>query len=237
VSEANALRWGAIVVAAGRGTRFGEAKQFIELAGRPMVAWSIATFAGLASVAEIVVTAEADSLDAMAAVLARYAPRIATRAVLGGATRQHSVRNALAALSPGLDAAFVHDGARPLVRAAEVLAGMGAVAPGRGALLAAPVVDTIKVVERGSRRVARTLERETLWAAQTPQFALLADLRRAHAAAPHDGATDDAALLEAAGIEVIIVPASAENFKVTLPEDRARAEALLAARAAREALR
>ncbi len=236
MSDRAALRWGAIVVAAGRGTRFGEPKQFIELAGRPMVAWSLATFAALEGVEELVVTAEADSLEAMRAVLARYAPRVAGRVVLGGATRQHSVRNALAALSPALDAAFVHDGARPLVAAADVLAGMAAVAPGRGALLAVPVVDTIKVVARGGRRVERTLERETLWAAQTPQFALLADLRRAHGAALDDGATDDAALLEAAGIEVVVVPASAENFKVTLPADRARAEVLLA-RGAGEAVR
>jgi 2-C-methyl-D-erythritol 4-phosphate cytidylyltransferase len=230
------LRWGAIVVAAGRGTRFGEPKQFIELAGRPMIAWSLVTFAGLPGVAEIVVTSEAESLETMRAAFARYVPQAEVRAVIGGATRQHSVRNALAALSPGLDAAFVHDGARPLVRAVEVLAGMAAVAPGRAAVLAAPVIDTIKVVPRGGRRVERTLERETLWAAQTPQFAMLADLLRAHAEASGDGATDDAALLEAAGIEVVVVPASAENFKVTLPADRARAGALLAARAS-EAVR
>jgi 2-C-methyl-D-erythritol 4-phosphate cytidylyltransferase len=236
VSRTEALRWGAIVVAAGRGTRFGEPKQFIELAGRPMIAWSLATFAGLAGVAEIVVTSEAESLETMRAVCARYVPQAEVRAVIGGATRQHSVRNALAAVSPGLDAAFVHDGARPLVRAVEILAGMAAVAPGRAAVLATPVIDTIKVVPRGGRRVVRTLERETLWAAQTPQFAMLADLLRAHAEAPDDGATDDAALLEAAGIEVVVVPASAENFKVTLPADRARADALLAARAS-EAVR
>jgi 2-C-methyl-D-erythritol 4-phosphate cytidylyltransferase len=236
VSGTGALRWGAIVVAAGRGTRFGEPKQFIELAGRPMVAWSLATFASLAGVAEIVITSEPESFEAMRAVAARYAPGVATRVVAGGATRQHSVRNALAALSPAVEAAFVHDGARPLVRAADVLAGMAAVAPGRAALLAAPVIDTIKVVARGGRRVERTLERETLWAAQTPQFALLADLRRAHREAPDDRATDDAALLEAAGIEVLVVPASAENFKVTLPADRSRAEALLATRAS-EAVR
>lgn len=231
MSVENALRWGAIVVAAGRGVRFGEPKQFIELAGRPMVAWSIATFAALDAVREIVVTSESDSLDAMDAVLARHAPNVAASAVLGGATRQHSVRNALAALSPQVDAVFVHDGARPLVGRDDVLAGMALVAPGRAALLAVPVVDTIKVVPRGGRRVERTLERDTLWAAQTPQFAMLADLRRAHSAAAGDGATDDAALLEALGIEVVVVPASAENFKVTLPADRARADALLAPRA------
>ena len=97
------------------------------------------------------------------------------------------------------------------------------------ALLAQPVVDTIKLVDRQSRRVRETLDRRTLWAAQTPQFALTADLREAHERGARDGVavTDDAALLERIGIEVIVVASSGENFKVTLPEDVARAEAIL----------
>ena len=96
---------------------------------------------------------------------------------------------------------------------------------GRAALLAAPVVDTIKVVDPQSRRVKATLDRRTLWAAQTPQFALAAELRGAHERARRDGVavTDDAALLERSGIEVVVVPSTSENFKVTLPADVARA--------------
>jgi 2-C-methyl-D-erythritol 4-phosphate cytidylyltransferase len=155
----------------------------------------------------------------------RYSPRV----VCGGPTRQESVREGLQALPAECDAVLVHDGARPLVCAGDVRAGMREVGEGRAALLAAPLVDTIKVVTPGSMRVTGTLDRATLWAAQTPQFAMAADLRRAHERASVDGinATDDAMLLERIGVEVVAVPASAENFKVTLPQDVARAATIL----------
>ncbi len=135
-------------------------------------------------------------------------------------------------MSEQCEAALVHDGARPLVTAADVRAGMREVRAGRAALLAEPVVDTIKLVDPQSRVVEATLERARLWAAQTPQFALIADLRAAHAFGECDAAavTDDAALLERAGIAVVAVASTSENFKVTLPADVARAEAILSAR-------
>ena len=99
-------------------------------------------------------------------------------------------------------------------------------------MLAAPVVDTIKIVDPETMIVKQTLDRETLWGAQTPQLATMHDLRRAHDEASAQGieATDDTALLERIGIEVVVVPGSTENFKVTLPQDLMRAEALLHAR-------
>jgi hypothetical protein len=124
---------------------------------------------------------------------------------------------------------LVHDGARPLVRTSDVRNGMLPVRPGTASLLATPVPDTIKVTAADGK-VTRTLDRSTLWAAQTPQFATARDLRRAHADAMRHGdppATDDAALLERAGLDVVVVEGSPDNFKVTLPGDLARAEALL----------
>jgi 2-C-methyl-D-erythritol 4-phosphate cytidylyltransferase len=99
----------------------------------------------------------------------------------------------------------------------------------RASLLAAPVVDTMKRVDLESLRVEATLDRRTLWAAQTPQFARTAELRAAHEQARADGvdATDDAALLERSGVAVIVVPATSENFKVTHTADVARAESIL----------
>ena len=94
-----------------------------------------------------------------------------------------SVRAALAAVPERCQAVFVHDGARPLVQVEDVRSGMELVKAGVASLLATPVVDTVKVVAQGGRAVERTLERAELWAAQTPQFATLADLRRAHEAA------------------------------------------------------
>jgi len=225
------VKWAAVIVAAGRGARFGRPKQFLELAGLPMVGWSIRTFAGMPEIAALVIATEPESIDDMKALAGRLAAHRPINVVRGGATRQRSVRAALASLPPECDAVLVHDGARPLVTPADVRAGMAEVRERRAALLATPVVDTIKIVD-ASRRVNRTLERSTLWSAQTPQFALTSELRDAHARAESEGVevTDDAALLERVGIEVVVVPSSSENFKVTIADDVARAEVLLQAR-------
>lgn len=227
------MRFAAIVVAAGRGVRFGRSKQLVEVFGRPLVAWSLATFASMDELGDLVIATEEEHLERMRELAATFAPRLACSVVRGGATRQRSVANALAAVPPHCDAAFVHDGARPLVTAADIRAGLARVAPGTGALLATPVIDTIKVVDAAGA-VTKTLARSELWAAQTPQFGTLADLRAAHAAAAAAGieVTDDAALLERAGHRVVVVPATSENFKVTLPGDRDLAEAILRERAA-----
>jgi 2-C-methyl-D-erythritol 4-phosphate cytidylyltransferase len=222
------VKWAAVIVAAGRGARLGRPKQFLELAGLPMVGWSIRTFAGMPEIGALVIATEPESIDDMKALAGRLAEHIAVNVVRGSVTRQGSVRAALAAVPAECDAVLVHDGARPLVTPADVRAGMAEVRERRAALLATPVVDTIKSVD-ASRRVVSTLERSTLWSAQTPQFALTGELRDAHARAESEGVevTDDAALLERAGIEVIVVPSTSDNFKVTLPEDIARAETLL----------
>ena len=222
------MKFAAIVVAAGRGVRFGRPKQLVDVAGRPLVAWSFALFGGMRELDDLIVATEAEYLDEMAALAAVFAPRLRATVVCGGASRRESVRRALAAVPAACDAVFVHDGARPLVLAADVRAGMAATAPGRGALLAVPVVDTIKVVARDAHRVTATLDRSELWAAQTPQFGTLADFVRAHDAdAGGPEATDDAMLLERAGCDVVVVRTSAENFKVTLGGDRDLAEAIL----------
>jgi 2-C-methyl-D-erythritol 4-phosphate cytidylyltransferase len=228
------MKFCAVVVAAGRGVRFGRPKQLIDVAGRPLVAWSLATFGALDELAGLVIATEAEHLATMQALAREHAPRLPCTVVEGGATRQGSVKNALAAVPDTCEGVFIHDGARPLVTEVDVRAGMALVRPGVGAVLAAPVVDTIKVVARGGTRIASTLDRSTLWAAQTPQFATLADLRIAHVAAERSGleATDDVALLEAFGLEVHVVPATSENFKVTLRGDRELAEAILRERRA-----
>jgi 2-C-methyl-D-erythritol 4-phosphate cytidylyltransferase len=221
--------WGAIVVAAGRGTRFGRPKQLVELAGKPMLAWSIEAFAAMPEISELVVVTEPDLVERVEAVVHPRVRHSAVRVVRGGEERQASVHLGLETLSDEVAAVLVHDGARPLVRTADVRAGMRPVRPGTASLLATPVVDTVKVADADGK-VTRTLDRSTLWAAQTPQFATARDLRRAHADAQRFGqppATDDAALLERAGLDVVIVQGSPDNFKITLPGDLARAEALL----------
>jgi 2-C-methyl-D-erythritol 4-phosphate cytidylyltransferase len=219
----------AIGVAAGRGLRFGQPKQLIELAGRPMIGWSLATFGAMPELEDLVIATEPEHVERMAALAAEYAPRLSSIVVRGGATRQQSARCALEAVPSRCDAAFIHDGARPLVLARDVRAGMALTRPGEGSLIAAPVVDTIKVVEPGTTNVVSTLDRSSLWSAQTPQFGALQDLRRAHEEARVSGfeATDDAMLLERIGVSVHVVAPSAENFKVTLAGDRDLASVIL----------
>ncbi len=219
------MRWAAVIAAGGRGERFGRPKQFVDIAGLPMLGWSLRTFASMGEVTEIVIAIDAALVERAQELLAVLVPERRSRVVFGGQTRQDSVRNGITAVGDEVEAVLVHDGARPLVRAQSVRAGMRAVAPGRGSVLAARVVDTIKVVHRESMRVERTLDRATLWAAQTPQFAMLADFRRAYENT--QAATDDTALLERAGVEVVVVPSRHANFKVTVPEDLAPAETLL----------
>jgi 2-C-methyl-D-erythritol 4-phosphate cytidylyltransferase len=223
------MNWSAVIVAAGRGTRFGRPKQLIEIGGRPMLAWSLQTFAAMPEVAAIVVVTERDWIAEVRALAARLAPDRNVRVVVGGATRQASVRCGLDVLPPECDAVLIHDGARPLVRADDVRAGMQEVRPGRAAVLAAPVVDTIKVVDPQTMLVQRTLDRSELWAAQTPQFAMRDELVRAHETGAAKGlqATDDVGLLEAIGVDVAVVRSSGENFKVTHPGDVARAQGFL----------
>jgi 2-C-methyl-D-erythritol 4-phosphate cytidylyltransferase len=224
--------WGAIVVAAGHGTRFGRPKQLVELAGKPMIAWSVEAFAAMPEIAELVIVTEPEFVERMESVAHARVQYASMQVVRGGDDRQASVRHGIAALSDQVAGILVHDGARPLVLTADVRAGMRPVRPGTAALLATPVVDTIKVAGADGL-VTRTLDRTTLWAAQTPQFATARDLRRAHAdALRHElpPATDDAALLERAGLDVVIVESSPDNFKLTLPGDLVRADAILRAR-------
>ncbi|MGH7715166.1 MAG: IspD/TarI family cytidylyltransferase, partial [Vulcanimicrobiaceae bacterium] len=183
------MSWGAIIVAAGLGRRFGQPKQLIEIAGKPMLAWSVETFASMPEITMLIVTTESEFVAPVQALVTKVAPNLSAYVIAGGAERQDSVRLGLGELAQRdtqARFALVHDGARPMVRAEDVRRGMSAVEPGAGALLAIPVVDTIKQVN-GSRKVTATLDRTKLWAAQTPQFGLLDELLHAHRSAEKQG--------------------------------------------------
>jgi len=222
----------ALIVAAGRGERLGSGgpKALVSVAGRPMLEWSVAALREVEAVNAIVVALPPDRLDA--------APD-GVIAVAGGETRSASVTAALAAAPAGAaaEAVVVHDAARALATPtlfAEALLelerlGVDAV------VAAAPVTDTIKQVADDGRTVQRTLDRSQLWAVQTPQVFRRDALTRALAASPDliAGATDDAWLVEHQGGAVAVLPASAENFKITTPHDLRVAEMLLAERSHR----
>jgi len=217
------------VVAGGSGRRFGGRKQFLPLAGHPVASWSVRAANTVADGVVLVVPAAGDDAtdspppapgatgeDALGA----------TRVVSGGATRADSVRAGLAAVPADAAVIVVHDAARPMATPGLFASVVDAVRSGDidGAIPVVPVADTLKRVEGG--RVVATVDRDGLVAVQTPQAFAAAALRAAHAGGGE--ATDDAGLLEAAGLTVAAVEGDPGNLKLTRPEDLALAEALVA---------
>ncbi len=227
----------ALIVAAGSGERLGagQPKALVELAGRPLVAWSIDALAQVAGIEQIVVALPPGAaLPPGVGALEGAAGPPPIAAVEGGATRSESVLRALAASARDAPLVLVHDAARALVTAAlaeTVIAALAAAPDADAAIAAMPVTDTIKRVD-GHGAVRETLDRSQLWAVQTPQVFRRAALERAlHVPAETLArATDDAWLVERARGKVIVVRASEENLKVTSPLDLSLAELLLARR-------
>lgn len=222
----------AVIVGAGRGERMGGGtpKAFLELLGETLLARSARAFEEAPSVDAIVAVVPAERVAEAARALAGF--RKVAAVVAGGATRQASVREGLRSAPAGFDGVvLVHDAARALVTAELVETVAAAARARRAAIPAVPVTDTLKRVEADGR-VAETVPRETLFAAQTPQGFDYALLRRAAAEAETAGVavTDEAMAVERLGLPVFVVPGSPENIKVTLPIDLERAAALLAAR-------
>jgi 2-C-methyl-D-erythritol 4-phosphate cytidylyltransferase len=203
----------AVVVAAGSGARFGGPKQFAQLGGTRVVDRSV-VIAARACDGVVLVLGDPGTWDG---------PTVHA-VVAGGATRAESVRAGLAAIPADAEVVVVHDAARPLASEDLYAAVIGAVRAGAdGALPGLPIADTLKRVDGDV--IVGTIDREGLVAAQTPQAFAAAVLRAAHTAG--NDATDDAALVEASGGKVVVVPGDARNLKLTGPRDLAVAEALL----------
>jgi 2-C-methyl-D-erythritol 4-phosphate cytidylyltransferase len=205
-----------VVVAGGSGRRFGTLKQFALLAERPVVEWAVAACRDSSSGVVLVLPPGAVGPGDFGADVV----------VEGGATRTGSVCRGVAAVPETAEVIVVHDAARPLASEDLFRAVIDAVAAGGagGAVPGVPVSDTIKVVD-GSQWVTATLDRAALVAVQTPQAFDAALLRRAHANGTE--ATDDAALVEALGATVRVVPGDPHNLKITTPADLELAEHLL----------
>ena len=220
----------AIVVAAGASSRMGGSDKLAAvIGGRPLLAWTLAALARSATVRRIVVVTTAAKVPGIAG--ADWLPDRVSAIVAGGARRQDSVAAGVEALGDGPDTGviLVHDGARPLVSAALVDAITRAAAEHGAAIPVLPVVDTLKRIE--DERVAGTLDRTGVAAAQTPQGVRRDVLAVAWAAFPPGGPdtwTDEAALLEACRIPVHAIRGESANFKVTLSDDLRRTETALA---------
>lgn len=218
----------AVVVAAGRGERFGDTgKVLAAVARRPLLAWSLDALEAATSVRDVIVVyGEHTEAPIRALVGSGQWPKV--RALVpGGDQRQASMANGVQATADDVAVVLVHDAARPLIAPALIDACAAAARETGAAILAVPVADTLKRVEGGA--ITGTVDRAGLWAAQTPQGFrrdLLLELCRI-ALEPGSQVTDEASLCEAHGHPVAVVPGDRLNIKVTHPEDLALADALL----------
>lgn len=227
----------AIILGGGSGRRMGAVgnKVFLPLGGVPAIVRAIAPFSGYCAGA-IVVAAESE-LEQMRGVIARYGlSRFVPAVVAGGAERQYSVWNGLCALPEDAECVLIHDGARALVTEDVIERALKSVEAHGSGIASVSVIDTIKRAAADGL-VMETPDRAALYAMQTPQAFRVPLIRAAHEKAMLDGflGTDDASLLEHADMPVYLCEGSRENLKLTTPTDRALAEALLAAREAKEA--
>jgi 2-C-methyl-D-erythritol 4-phosphate cytidylyltransferase len=219
-----------ILAGAGSGSRMeGRGpKLLLDLDGQTLLERAAAPFLAHAAVTEIVAVVPEALLDGARDALARV-PRervVGARAIPGGATRQESVRLGLEALGPRAEYVAVHDVARPLATMALLERVLAAAREHGAAIPALPIRDTVKEVDGG--RVTRSVPRERLVGAQTPQVFSRAILARAHAQnRTIPDATDDAALVEALGLPVHVVAGEPSNIKITEPADLIVAQALL----------
>jgi 2-C-methyl-D-erythritol 4-phosphate cytidylyltransferase len=219
----------AIIAAAGQGTRLGgkRPKQFLELAGTPVIIHTLKRFEQCAAIQEVIVVLPQQDAAGFLSLAGKYGLRKLTRVVPGGATRSESVWRGLQSVRAATaEIVAVHDGVRPFVTVEEIERTVRAAQKSGAAILTAPVTDTIKIVEKD--QVERTLERRHLRRALTPQCFQYELLRRAFEQSPDSvSATDDSFLVESLGVAVTIVEGDARNIKITRPEDIALAEILL----------
>jgi len=220
----------AIIVAAGKGTRMGAntGKLFLEVAGYPVIAHAWREFDLAACIDEVVLVVRPGLQSSFAELASNYGFRKPFRLAAGGAERQNSVWNGLQAISPKATLVAIHDGARPLVTAALIAATLETAGQVGAAVAAQRVTDTIKTSEDG-QRVTGHLDRQKLWAVQTPQTFRVEVIRRAIAAARERGLnlTDDTAACELIGQPVALVACDTPNPKVTVPADLPFVEQLL----------
>ncbi|MDX1674264.1 MAG: 2-C-methyl-D-erythritol 4-phosphate cytidylyltransferase [Longimicrobiales bacterium] len=220
------MRAAVVLPAGGAGLRMGTGgvrKQYAELAGEPILRRSMGPFLERRDVEWVVAVLPAEDVEDPPFRLPDGVVVVA-----GGPERGDSVRHGLDAVPAAADVVLIHDAARPLVSGAVIDRVLRAVGPDVGAVAALPVADTLKEVADG--RITRTVDRSTLWRAQTPQGFPRPMIVDAYRRAAEEGvrATDDAALVERFGGRVVVVQGDPRNLKITRPEDLRLAELLLA---------
>ncbi len=220
----------AIIAAAGIGKRFGsqKPKQFIELAGKPILFWSIKAIISCPLIEDVIIAGPPQNLSEVEKIAQPFKEKLPIKIVEGGALRQDSVELAVNACRDETKWLAIHDAARPLVTPIQIEQVCLMAREIGAAILALPIHDTVKEVDENGL-ILKTLERTRLFRAQTPQVCKKEDLLKAISYIKETGieATDEASMLEAIGIAVGIVQGSRKNFKITTKEDLLLAEALI----------
>lgn len=220
----------AIITAAGKGKRMGSAtkKPYLILDGKPLLAHAIMPFEQSKAINSIIiVTAKGDEDFCLRNVVRKFGFKKVLKVIHGGKERQDSVMSGIMAAGGGWDMVVVHDGVRPFVAKKAIEQVIKSACRHGAATLAVPVKDTIKQVRSGF--VKKTLQRDELWAIQTPQAFGFDILKKAHVRALRQGfiGTDDSILVERFGHKVAVVNGSYNNIKITTPEDLALGKAIL----------
>ena len=225
----------ALIVAAGKSERFDDPlpKQFHEVAGRPLLSWTIEKFELASLIDKIAVVVAADyQLETSEKIIDPYSFGKVVKVVGGGESRRESVLIGLEALPESTKVVAIHDGVRALVAPDDIDKVVNLALAEKAAMLALPATDTVKKVK--SHSIVETLDRSQIWLAQTPQafvYELILDAHRKFAEnLKGTNATDDASLVEALGVEVKVVESSSMNLKVTTAADLKYAEIVLGAR-------
>ena len=216
----------AIITAAGQGQRFGSQKQFELLGGMPLYQHSLRIFMTSKKINEIILVVPNDNRYAISKDIDDSDQSI-VKVVAGGATRRHSVKYGVEASSSGTDLVVIHDAARPFVNREILKSVITACAKSDGAIAAIPAVDTVKYSENGI--VEKTLDRNCVWLAQTPQAFNRGKLLNAYRNYDLSNTviTDESSIMEGMGYNISIVLGSQSNFKVTTKYDWRHAEGLL----------
>ena len=205
----------AIILAAGRGSRFGEKKQFKKLNGKPIWFYSLNTFIQSESVDELILVIPNDSLETLkqSQVFTSLNKTNNIKLVSGGESRKDSVFNGLKVVKKAIDIVCIHDAARPFIKASYIKHSVEACSEFDGAIIAIPSVDTVKKVDK--QIIKNTIDRESLWMAQTPQTFKKDKLLYAIKNSSHLNITDESMLMEEANFKIKLIEGDQSNFKIT----------------------